>query len=94
MIIWGENVLAASPKEQVMKIMNLSGKRTRIGRNSGERFRLSYVKPPKRKAIFGKLSGPRTENPCFSKGVFLSFFVWKCEGGDYFGRTVETNTFI
>ena len=57
-------------------IMNLSGKRTRIGRNSGERFRLYYVKPPKRKAIFGKLSGPRTENPSFYKGVILSFFVW------------------
>jgi len=39
MIIWGENALVASPKEQVMKIMNLSGKRTHIGRNSGERFR-------------------------------------------------------
>lgn len=38
---------------------------------------LSYVKPPKRKANFGKLSGPRTENPYFYKGVFLSFFVWK-----------------
>ena len=52
MIIRGENALVASPKEQVMKIMNLSGKRTRIGRNSGERFRLSYVEPPKRKADF------------------------------------------
>ena len=40
MIIWGENALVASPKEQVMKIMNLSGKRTHIGRNSGERFRI------------------------------------------------------
>jgi len=77
-----------------MRIMNLSGKRTRIGRNSGERFRLSYAKPPKRKAIFGKLSGPRTEKPCFAKGFFCPFLYGNSEGGDFFGRTVETNTII
>ena len=75
--------------------MNLSGKRTRIGRNSGECFRLYYVKPPKRKAIFGKLSGPRTENPrFFQRGFSVLFLYVNSEGGDYFGRTVETNTFI
>ena len=35
----GRERISASPKEQVMKkIMNLSGKRTRIGRSSGECF--------------------------------------------------------
>lgn len=52
MIIWGENALAASPKEQVMKIMNLSGKRTRIGRNSGERFRLYIREATKEESHF------------------------------------------
>ncbi|QEY19402.1 hypothetical protein D0S48_01060 [Psychrobacillus sp. AK 1817] len=34
-------------------------------------------KPPKGKAIYGKLSGARTENPFYVKGVFLSFFAIK-----------------
>ena len=37
-----------SPKEQVARAMNLSGKKTRIGRNSGERC--SKRQPPTGKA--------------------------------------------
>ena len=47
-----------------MIIMNLSGKRTRIGRNSGECFRLVSRKATKEESRYGKLSGARTENPC------------------------------
>jgi hypothetical protein len=35
-----------SPKEQVARAMNLSGKKTRIGRNSGECC-ISTMQPPK-----------------------------------------------
>lgn len=38
-----------SPKEQIASAMNLSGKKTRIGRNSGECC-ISTMQPPKRKA--------------------------------------------
>lgn len=65
MSIRGENAFDASPKEQVMNFMNLSGKRTRIGRNSGECFRLIPRKATKEESHFGKLSGARTENPNF-----------------------------
>jgi hypothetical protein len=52
----GRDYLVA-PKEQA-KDVNLSGKRTLVGRNSGECRR---IRPPKGTAILGKLSGERTE---------------------------------
>lgn len=55
--------------------VNLSGKRTLIGRNSGERRR--YGRPPKGKTYYiGKLSGFRTEKKlkrAFSV-LFCAFF--------------------
>jgi len=57
MNVRGEHAIA-SPKEQVTVVMNLSGKKTRAGRISGE----CCMQLPKRKAIlYGKLSGTRTE---------------------------------
>lgn len=49
----------AAPKEQATNVVNLSGKKTLVGRGSGESF--TWMKPPKRKAVIGKLSGERTE---------------------------------
>ncbi|MET3317523.1 UNVERIFIED_ORG: hypothetical protein ABIC97_000608 [Peribacillus simplex] len=61
----------ASPKKTLET--NLSGKRTTMGRNSGERF---YKMPPKRKTLFSielnsHLKGQRRECCHYS---FLSFF--------------------
>lgn len=56
----GENA-KASPKEQITTVMNLSGKKTRAGRISGERC-FAATKEESRK---GKLSGSRTEISLF-----------------------------
>jgi hypothetical protein len=55
----GETAKMAAPKEQATNVVNLSGKKTLVGRGSGESF--TWMKPPKRKAVIGKLSGERTE---------------------------------
>lgn len=77
-----------------MNFMNLSGKRTRIGRNSGECFRLYYAKPPKRKAILVNFQVPGQRTPVFKKGFFCPFLCENSKGGDFFVGTVETYTSI
>lgn len=65
----------ASPKEQVAKAMNLSGKETRIGRNSGERYNLQ---PPKGIAYTVVEPSIRVTFRCKDResynGIRLSFF--------------------
>jgi hypothetical protein len=58
MITRGETVHTA-PKEQAHLSVNLSGKKTLVGRNSGECFRTGNHQ--RGKPFFGKLSGARTE---------------------------------
>lgn len=67
----GENA-KASPKEQVAKAMNLSGKKTRAGRISGERC-IAATKEENRN---GKLSGSRTEISLY--GEISVFFYGIC----------------
>ncbi len=52
---------------------NLSGKRTLIRRSSGESSEI--LEPPKGTAVFGKLSGARTETTRKNNGRSLSFFI-------------------
>lgn len=56
----GENA-EASPKEQITKVMNLSGKKTRTGRISGE----CCIAATNEESHYGKLSGSRTEISLF-----------------------------
>ncbi len=55
-------------------VVNLSGKKTHVGRSSGESFLMKESHP--RGKPFGKLSGARTENRKHL-GVILSFFMSK-----------------
>lgn len=55
--------------------MNLSGKKTSAGRNSGECFSLDETTKEESRKV--KLSGEKDRDP-FLKGVSLSFFVCIC----------------
>lgn len=62
MMTRGETVHSA-PKEQARNSVNLSGKKTLVGRNSGECFDLGNHQ--RGKPFFGKLSGARTEKTSY-----------------------------
>jgi len=70
MIIRGETAYVA-PKEQAnLRFVNLSGKRTLIGRSSGECPLLGH---PRGKPFTVKLSGARTEIFSIHEGVLCPF---------------------
>jgi hypothetical protein len=73
MMTWGETAYAA-PKEQTTFVVNLSGKKTHVGRSSGECF-LFFLKATHEEShmVNFQVPGQRTEKI----RVLLSFFMSK-----------------
>lgn len=72
MKIWGEYALGVAEGASSETSMNLSGKQTHIGRNSGERHVGGHRRGKLRLRREVILSGARTEN--LIQGILLSFF--------------------
>lgn len=72
MKIWGEHALGVAEGANSETSMNLSGKQTHIGRNSGERHACDHRRGKLQSWREVILSGARTEN--LIQGILLSFF--------------------
>ncbi len=59
-----------TPKEQASCDVNLSGKKTLVGRDSGECFVYEATKEDSR---YGKLSGEKDRDPYFQRGIPVLF---------------------